>query len=333
MIVRALALAGAAVGIASLASGCSQPTSSASPVAVDTGYVAVPGARLFYKSVGRGNPPILVVHGGPGMDHAYLLPGMLGLARSNRVVFYDQRGSGRSEGEVTAATVSFDRFMLDIDAIRDSLHLDRMVVLGHSWGGLLALRYAAKQPSGLHSLILMNTVEPGRRYTAQTTRMLSERRTHEDSMEIARIAQLPGWRERDTSVVNPLFRVMFRPTFSDRALAGRLAINLDARTARNMPMVATLVMGQFASSDFWPEAAKIRVPTLIVQGADDVMPIAMLRDLAKAIPAAELSVIDHAGHFPYIEKPDQTFAAIRSFLARKAVPTPEKVPFTIQKRP
>lgn len=267
------------------------------------------------------------------MDHTYLLPGMLGLAESNRVVFYDQRGSGRTEGEVTAETVSFDRFLQDIDALRDALGLERMVLLGHSWGGLVATRYAAKNPARLRSLILMNTVEPGRRYAAQSSRMVRDKQTPEDSAEMARLVRLPRMRNRDTSVVNPLFRVMFRPTFSDRSLANQLAINLDPRTAKNMAAVATFVMGPFASTDFWKEAADIRVPTLIVQGADDAMPIAMLRDLAKTIPFAELRVIDSAGHFPYIEKPEQTFAIIRPFAAQKGGAIPQKVPFTVRRIP
>jgi proline iminopeptidase len=266
------------------------------------------------------------------MDHSYLLPGMLGLAKSHRVVFYDQRGGGRTEGEVSPATVSFDRFLADIDAIRDSLGLDNMVLLGHSWGGLVALRYAAKYPTRLRALVLMNSVEPGRRYATDAARLLRQKQTSEDSAEIVRLSRLPGMRDRDTSVVNPLFRVLFRSTFADRSLAPQLLINLDPRTAKNMAPVATLVMGPIISADLWEEASKIRVPTLIVQGAADAMPLAMPRELTRTIPNAELRIIEGAGHFPYIEKPTETFSAINSFLAREQ-PQPGKVPFAIQRRP
>jgi proline iminopeptidase len=278
--------------------------------------IDVPGARLYYLMEGRGDP-IVVVHGGPGMDHTYLLPAMNGLAASHRVIYYDQRGSGRTQGVVDSSTVSFDKFLADIDAIGDSLHLGRFTLLGHSWGGLLAMRYAARRPDRLRSLILMNTVEPGHRYALASRDLLRSRQTPEDSAEFIRIVMTDGLKNRDTSAVNGMFRALFRAAFADRSLASQLAINLDPRTAKNMSEVARLTMGPLGAYDLWPEVATIRVPTLIVQGEADLVPLQMVRDLARAIPGSELAVIAKAGHFPYIEKPAETFAAIDRFLARQ----------------
>jgi proline iminopeptidase len=315
---------------------CSGSSTSATPSAADSGFVAAPGARLFYKSVGN-REPILVVHGGPGMDHTYLLPGMLGLAKSHRMVFYDQRGGGRTDGDVNASTVSFDRFLADVDAVIDSLKLGRPVLLGHSWGGFVAMRYAARYPDRLRALILMNTEEPGQRYEAESFRLMRQRLTRDDSIEVARIAKTPEMARSDTSAINGTLRIYFRATFADRSLAEQLSVDLDARTAKNMAPVATLVMGPLMESDFWSEVATIRVPTLIVQGAQDVIPLAMPRELAKTIPFAQLAIIENAGHFPYIEKPTETFGAINSFLARvKPLPriTPDgRVPITIRPKP
>lgn len=283
--------------------------------AVTQGLIDVPGARLYYVIEGRGDP-IVVVHGGPGMDHTYLLPGMNGLAAAHRLVYYDQRGGGRTEGLVDSSTVSFDRFIADIDAIGDSLHLGRFTLLGHSWGGLLAMRYAARRPERLRALVLMNTVEPGHRYAVASRQLVRAKQTPEDSAEFMRIAASEGLKTRDTSAVNGLLRALFRGTFANRALANQLAINLDPRTARNMAAVGTFTMGPLGNYDLWPEVATIRVPTLIVQGEADAMPLEMGRDLTRAIPGSELVVIANAGHFPYIEKPAETFAAINRFLAR-----------------
>ena len=314
---------------------CAGPSTPATPAVADSGYVSVPGARLFYQSVGKGDP-IIVVHGGPGMNHEYLLPGMLGLARSHRVLFYDQRGGGRTEGEVNASTMSFDRFLSDIDAIRDSLKLGRPVLLGHSWGGFLAMRYAAKYPEQLRALILMNTEEPGQRYHDASQQLVKQRLTADDATELIRLTS-PSMNRGDSGTMNPILRIYFRATFADRSLANQLAVSLDPRTTRNMEAVATFVMGPIVKNDYWREVATIRVPTLVVQGAQDVVPLAMARELARTIPFAQLTIIDNAGHFPYIEKPVETFAAMNSFLARvKPLPamTPDgKVPFTIQRRP
>jgi proline iminopeptidase len=315
---------------------CSGSSTAAAPVAADSGYVSVPGARLFYRSVGS-HDPIIVVNGGPGMDHSYLLPGMLGLARTHRLIFYDQRGTGRTEGDVNASTISLDRYLADIDALRDSLELARPVLLGRSWGGFVAMRYAVKYPEQLRALILMNTEEPGKRYEAEATRVIRGRLTPEDNAELARLAQLPGRSTGDTAALNPTLRIYFRATFADRALSPQLRFGLDPRTARNMSQVATLVMGPLGQYDYWNDVATIEVPTLIVHGAQDVMPLAMPRDLGKSIPLGQVAMIENAGHFPYIEKPAETFAAINTFLAGvKPLPatTPDgKVSFTTQRRP
>src|SRR5688572_3429066 len=119
--------------LSALAFTASCAAASAGPSEAANGYVGVPGARVYYESIGRGEP-IVVVHGGPGMDHGYLRPGMDELSRTHRLVFYDQRGSGRSEGEVTRATVNLDAFVADISALADSLRLGRFTILGHSFG-------------------------------------------------------------------------------------------------------------------------------------------------------------------------------------------------------
>lgn len=282
---------------------------------VTQGLIDVPGARLYYRMDGRGDP-IVVVHGGPGMDHSYLLPGMNVLADSHRVIYYDQRGGGRTEGAVDSTTVSFERFIADIDAIADSLRLGRFTLLGHSWGGLLAMRYAARRPERLRALVVMNTVEPGRRYARESRQLMRAKQSAQDSVELVRVLSSPELRTREASAVNAMLRVFFRATFADRALADRLVIDLDPRTAKNMASVATFVMGPLGAYDLWGEVATIRVPTLIVQGEADLMPLEMVQDLAKAIPGSELAVIQNAGHFPYIEKPGETFGAINRFLAR-----------------
>ena len=292
------------------------PAAPSSPVV--QGFVAVRGAQLYYEMFGHGDP-IVVVHGGPGMDHTYLLPGMRALARSHLVVFYDQRGSGRSRGEVNASTVSFDLFLADIDALADSLGLARFSLLGHSWGGLLALRYAARHPERLRALVLMNTVEPGRRYNQRTAETFRARQSAADSATVATLMQSQAMKRGDAAAVNVVMRAMFRATFADTTRLDDLALNLDQRTASNLPKVASLLMGSLgASFDYWSEAKTITVPTLVVHGVEDVVPIDMPRELARTIPHAMLIEIEHAGHFPYIERPDETFAAIDEFLRLSA---------------
>jgi proline iminopeptidase len=303
---------------------CSTQSGSSGRMVTNTvrqGLIDAPGARLYYTILGQYEPraglgsPILVVHGGPGMDHTYLLPGMSALSWPYPLILYDQRGGGRTQGVVDASTVSFDRFLDDIDVIRDSLRLGKMILLGHSWGGLLAMRYAARHPDRVRALILMNTAEPGQRYRARALE-ISQRRLAPDSAAFNRLARSEAFRRGDSSAVNSLLRLVFRTQFADTSKANLLQIRLDPRTAQNMSKVATLVMGPLGAFDMWNVAADIRVPTLIIHGTADAIPIDMPRELARTIRGAQFIVIEDVGHFPYIEKPNETSSAINEFLRR-----------------
>jgi proline iminopeptidase len=311
----ALKIAVGAIGCTTLVgSACRRPV-EAEPEHRDYGYISVPGAQLYYIAEGRGDP-IIVVPGGPGLDHTYLFPEMRRLAKAHRVIFYDPRGTGRTSGEVNDSTVSFDRLLADIDALADSLRLPAFTLLGHSWGGLVAMRYAARHPERLRALVLMNTSEPGRRYADESNRLLRARQTPEDSAQIATLVRSEAMRRGDASAVSAVLRLFFRASFADTARAKELVLALDQRTASNMSTIARLAMGPLGPSfDLWHEAATIRTPTLIVQGTQDLMPLAMPEQLAKTISGTTLVEIDHAGHFPYIERPRETFAAIDRFLA------------------
>lgn len=296
-----------------LALGACTHAATAGPPTPASGHVRVSGAQLYYQSLGRGDP-VVVVHGGPGMDHTYMLPGMAELARTHRVIFYDQRGGGRTTGTASRETVSLDLYMGDITALADSLRLGPFTLLGHSFGGLLAIHYAARHPERLRALVLMNTVEPGRRYTIPMNDLALKKRTTQDSVEMMTLLQSDAMKRRDTSAVNAMLRLSFRSLFADRARAEGLRLSLDPRTVENMATVATSLVLSMGTFDFWSVAARITSPTLIIQGVEDAMPLQMVRELQQTIPGSELVLIEDAGHFPYIEQPAPTFEAIRRFL-------------------
>src|ERR1700734_1468816 len=120
-------------------------TGQLAPVPPAEGYVPVPGGRVWYQIVGADRPgvPLLCLHGGPGMPHDYLEPlGELGAQRP--VVFYDQLGCGRSSGPSDPGLFTVERHIDELDAVRDALELDEVHILGHSWGGALAISYALR---------------------------------------------------------------------------------------------------------------------------------------------------------------------------------------------
>ncbi len=266
--------------------------------------------------LGSRGDPILAIHGGPGMDHNYLASGLAPLAEDRRLVLYDQRGTGASDLPVDSASVSFDVFVDDVDGVRAAQGIERINVLGHSFGGLLAIAYALRHPDRVRSLILVGTVEPGQRYLARVQENQRSRRTAADSAELAELVRSEAFRLRDPGAVNRVYEVSFRSTFADPARADQLLeLGLTAVSARNGSAVAALVGGSLGSYDWWDRLSSIDVPTLVVHGARDPIPLDMARELADSIPDARLVVVDGAGHFPFLEAPEETFDAIRAFLS------------------
>lgn len=117
------------------------------------------GTELNVNSIGQGRP-ILVVHGGPGLNHNYFLPHLQKLAATHRLILIDQRACGKSSAALDSSQMTLDWLLRDMESIRNELKLGRVSVMAHSWGGLLGLLYASRYPNSVNALILANTVSP-----------------------------------------------------------------------------------------------------------------------------------------------------------------------------
>ena len=277
------------------------------------GLVSLDDAQLFYEVRGSGDP-IIVVHGGPGMDHRYLRPGLDALATRNTLVYYDQRATGRSRAALDPSSINLDAFVSDIDALRELLGYERVTVLTHSFGALLGLEYALKYPERLRALILMNPVEPGDRFAEETQQRQQARFTEEDSLELAELRQGEGFAARDPATLSQAYRIMFRPTLRDRDRIGELTLDLLGPTARNGPEVGRLLGGSLGEVDWWERLGEIEAPTLVLHGRYDVPPMEMALALAEAFPLGTFEALD-SGHFPYLEDREGLLAAISGFFA------------------
>ncbi len=177
------------------------PQHSPGELAPREGYAPVEGAALYYRDIGQG-PPIIVLHGGPSFDHNYLLPDMGRLANAFRLIYYDQRGRGKSAEDVQPAEVNIQSEMDDLEALRAYFQLESVALLGHSWGGLLAMEYALRYPERVSHLILLNTAP-----LLTTTALLFERERDAaapDDVETLRaLESRPGFAEGDDSRPEP----------------------------------------------------------------------------------------------------------------------------------
>src|SRR5438067_12685138 len=131
-------------------------TASTSVYPMQEGFVDAHGALVYYKIIGRG-APLMIVHGGPGASHDYFLPYLLPLMRTNKLIFIDERGSGRSEKLEDATQYTVENMEEDVEAGSQALNLGKISLLGHSYGGVLAQAYALKYQDNLSHLILAST--------------------------------------------------------------------------------------------------------------------------------------------------------------------------------
>ena len=199
-----------------------QSTVSA-PVARER-FLGSGAARLYTRDIGAG-PPVVVVHGGPDFDHRYLLPEMDLLAESCHVVYYDQRGRGRSwSGEVPDVTVAGE--VDDLDRVRTASGPVPSLCVGHSWGGLIAMEYAVRRPAGLSRLVLMNTA-PASHDDAMVLRdELARRKTPEQLARMHALAADPGFLAGDPVPEAEYYRIHYGLTLRRQdhvdAVVGRL---------------------------------------------------------------------------------------------------------------
>jgi proline iminopeptidase len=277
---------------------------------------AINGTHLFCRVVGRGMP-IVILHGGPGMDHSYFLPQMLKLAETHRLIFFDQRASGRSSARVDTNSMTLETLIDDIEGVRVAFHPGKMNLMGHSWGGLLAMFYAIKFPNRLNSLILSNSTPVTSELRLASFKMIQAHTSHQDSIDQTRIARTEEFREKNPSAVGRYLRSVFRGSFYNPHMADSLTLSLCEDYAAKSALLQYLYREpRLAHYDITKELSAIRCPVLVIGADHDIIPAESNERIHRAINGSKYVVLEHCGHFPFIEAPKAFFRAVREFLAR-----------------
>lgn len=281
-------------------------------VNVEEGFKTINGAKLYYKTIGKGEP-LLFVHGGPVLDHSYFLPQMNILAQDYQLIFFDQRLCGKSDLEVDTSTLSLDGFVEDIEGIRAAFNLEKVNLVGHSWGGLLAMKYAIKYPEKLKSLILLNSMAGSAALWQEESLLLAERSTAEDSIARAAIIQSEAFQQKRPEAYAELFRLSFLHQFSNPKLADSLNIILpDDVQERSRKF--TYLANDLQDFDLHQELASVNCPTLLLFGDHEPSAQIAAPKLKAAFSDASLQILEACGHFPYIEQPEQFRNSITTFI-------------------
>jgi len=269
--------------------------------------------------VGEG-PPIIVVHGGPDFDHSYFLPELDRLAESFRLVYYDQRGRGRSAEGVRPEDVTLLSEVEDLDRVRSRFGLESVAVLGHSWGGVLAMEYAIRHPERVSHLLLLDTGPA----SADDWRVLREelvrRRDPRDQEEMSAIAATDAYAHGDLQAEAEYYRRHFRMTLRQPELLEELVARLRANFTQDGVVLARTIehrlydeTSQAVGWTLVPALRELDVPTLLLHGEHDFVPVELAARIAEAVPGARLSVLPGCGHFTFLGAPESVFAEISRF--------------------
>lgn len=281
--------------------------------------IPVDGAELSAHVIGDGRP-IVVLLGGPDLDDEYLLPDLGALADLGRVVCYAQRGRGRSYAGASVDGIGLESEMADIEGVRRWTGHERVAILGHSFGTLLALEYATRYPDHVSHLALVNPA-PASYADRQALRAhFSRIRTTEEQDHMAALRSEPAYVAGSPSMEEAVNAIHFR-AFADPA---NLAIILGriVRLASAETILAARAIETRLSEETWlqrrydliPRLRGLRIPTLVIRCDRDFIPPEIGQHITDAIPGARLVDIDDCGHFALLEQPEAVHRAIADLL-------------------
>ncbi len=295
-----------------------------SRVEVSEGRIPFRQGETWYRSVeaerDSGLAPLLCLHGGPGANWLHVKPYEV-LADERRVVFYDQLGSGKSAlTEPHAASMwTPELFVEEVDVVREALGLDRVHILGHSWGGMLGMQYATGRPDGLVSLIVESSPASVPEWMPEVDRLRSELPPDVEATlrkhEAAGTTDDPEYEEAVMVFYNRhLCRVDPWPDWVVECFKV-LDANPEVYHSMNGPSEFH-VIGTIKDWDISGELGRIEVPTLVFGGRYDEVTPKITEAAARAIPRSEYVVMEESSHMAQAEEPEKTFALVRGFLER-----------------
>ncbi len=289
-------------------------------------FITFEGQRTWVAVVGdadrerqEGHAPLLLLHGGPGACHDYIESIAAVSATGRRVIFYDQQGCGNSDQPDDPARWTVDFYVREVDAIREALGLERVHILGQSWGGMLLMEYLVRQPAGVVSGTIASSPASLPLWVAETGRLRAD--LPAEVIEVLDRHEAAGtWDDPEyEAAVNVFYerhvcRVVPFPEFVTRTFA-KIARNPQVYRTMNGP-TEFHVVGTLRDWDITPRLDEVEVPVLITSGRHDEATPAQMAIIAERIPQAEWVVFEQSGHMSHAEEPDRYMAVLADYLSR-----------------
>lgn len=281
----------------------------------EEGIKKINGTELYYQIIGSGEP-IVIVHGGPGLSHNYFLPSLKSLSDKHRLIFYDQRASGKSDLNINSESITLDNFIRDIDELRNSLGIEKLNLMAHSWGGILAMKYAIMFPNKIKSLILINSIGASSEIATQSNLELAKRFTKKDSIQRMKIFNSEEFKERKPEAIESLMKIGFKHQFYNKTYIDSLNLSLNNNYIKTSQLLQNLAK-DLTEYDFHSDLKSIQCPTLLIYGNYDPLTQLAAPKIHKTIDNSKLIILDKCGHFPFIEKQNEFNKVLINFMNTK----------------
>ena len=280
--------------------------------------VNINGVPHFIKKIGEGEP-LLVLHGGPGLFHDYLVKHFEKLAAKYQVVFYDQRGCGKTIFPKDTSSITMSIFIEDLEEIRKHLKIEKLNLIGHSWGGILAVNYGKKYPNNLNKLMLISPGPSTSAYFDETFNNMQGRRSDDDTKLLIQSMMSKEFEDRDpetfkkTVMLNDKVNLVKQETVEELYAP----ITFTKENANNLLLVSSMMEKNFFDYNITDGIEVVKCPTLVLIGDLDNVPFLSAQLLSESLPNSQLESIKSACHYPFFETPKEFNHIMFDFLKQK----------------
>lgn len=295
-------------------------------LAAQTGWVTTSdSARLYYRIIGQGADTIIAIHGGPGLDLESIFGDFAVLGRRHTVIFYDQRGGGKSTLPADTATLFYPRQVQDLDELRQHFGIQRVTLVAHSYGPLLAASYAIAHPGNVKRMVFFGPVPPRRGdFWQRFGKSINARLDSAQRAQMTNAARLMTSATGDTRQgCRDFWAIAMRPRLAepDRTMPlikSDLCATDPAGIRYGNTVSNRVIMNSYGDWDLRPQLRTLRIPTLVVHGEEESIPVDLVEEWVTSLPEARLFKVPRATHFTYAERPELVWPEVEAFLGGKA---------------
>jgi proline iminopeptidase len=271
------------------------------------------GVTLYYDVVGKG-APVVLLSGGPGFSPEYLRPIAEQVGGKHAFVLFHQRGTGKSVLETyDAKTLALPKLVADLEALRRELKVEKLTIVGHSFGGILSMFYAVEHPDRVRALALIDSGGPTLATVPKFVANLNARFTEEDNAKIREWSDAERMKADRRRAMLEITKAKAAAYFADRSKAKLLTDPMTEESFHDgafFAITAQLMTG----FDLREGLKKLKAPVLVIHGSED--PLESSAEVHESLAGSRLEMVEHAGHFPWLEQPEKVYTLLEQFLLR-----------------